>query len=211
MSSFVLKIIAMVAMTMDHLNYVIYDHITWLNYIGRLAFPIFAWQIVVGFEKTRDVKKYIFRLFVLAIISQPFFYLLFGEFMSVFTLNTIFTLLFGLLCLCALKKSEFLGLLVTLATCMLSEYVNFDYGSFGILMIVIFYLFRNNKGLMVLFQLANLGIYQIFHPNSIEMYSFVAILLILLYNGKRGYNVKYLFYIFYPLHLLILYILSIYI
>ena len=78
-------------------------------------------------------------------------------------------------------------------------------------MIVIFYLFRNNKGLMVLFQLANLGVYQFFHPNSLEMYSFVAILLILLYNGKRGYNVKYLFYVFYPLHLLILYILSIYI
>ena len=99
MSSFVLKLIAMIAMTMDHLSYVLYNDISWLNYIGRLAFPIFAWQIAVGFEKTRDVKLYVFRLFILAMISQPIFYLLFENYFSQIPINTIFTLLLGLLCL----------------------------------------------------------------------------------------------------------------
>lgn len=208
MSSFVLKIIAMVAMTIDHANYMFYDHVTLLNYIGRLAFPIFAWQIVVGFEKTRDVKQYAFRLLVLAIISQPLFTLYFGELQRVFTFNTIFTLLLGLLCLCAIKKSKQWGGVCCVVACVVAEVLHFDYGFFGIAMIVLFYLCRNDKATMVIAQVANLAVYQVLHPNSIEMYSFVAILLILLYNDKRGYNLKYLFYVFYPLHLLILYILK---
>lgn len=211
MSSFVLKIIAMLAMTLDHVNYVFYDHITWLNYIGRLALPIFAWQIVVGFEKTRDIKLYVFRLFVVAMISQPVFMLLFGDLLNYYAFNTIFTLLLGLLCLCVIKKSEKLGIIFTIFACIVAQYLHFDYGSFGILMIVIFYLFRKNNCLMLIAQIINIGVYNILHPNSIEMYSIVAFLLILLYNGERGLNLKYLFYVFYPLHLLALYILKLYI
>lgn len=211
MSSFVLKIIAILAMTIDHANYMFYDHTTWLNCIGRLALPIFAWQIAVGFEKTRDIKLYVFRLFVVAMVSQPIFMLYFGDLLNHYTFNTIFTLLLGLLCLCAIKKSEKLGVLFTIGACIIAQYLHFDYGGFGIIMIVLFYLFRDNKPLMLVTQLVNLGSYKILHTNSMEMYSIVAFLLILLYNGKRGYNLKYLFYVFYPLHLLSLYILKLYI
>lgn len=210
-SSCILKIIAMIAMFLDHMNYLFYDNVTWLNYVGRIAFPIFAWQIAVGFEKTRDVKLYAFRLLVLALISQPLFILYFGDVLSYYVFNTIFTLLLGLLCLCAIKKSDKLGIVVTILSCILAQCLHFDYGAFGIIMIVIFYLFRENKGLMLAAQAINLISYKFMHPNSIEMYCIVAFLLILLYNGKRGHNLKYLFYVFYPLHLLVLYILKLYI
>ena len=101
--------------------YLLYNNISWLNYVGRLAFPIFAWQIAVGFEKTRDVKLYVFRLFILAMISQPIFYLLFENYFSQIPINTIFTLLLGLLCLCALKKSKALGTYVTVLICLMVE------------------------------------------------------------------------------------------
>ena len=64
MSSFILKLIAIITMTIDHLGYVVYGKISWMNYIGRLAFPIFAWQISLGFQKTKDVKLYAFRLLI---------------------------------------------------------------------------------------------------------------------------------------------------
>ena len=71
MSAFVLKMIAMITMFIDHLGYVVHNgSISWFNYIGRFAFPIFAFQISEGYIHTKDLKKYFFRLFLLAIISE---------------------------------------------------------------------------------------------------------------------------------------------
>ena len=70
MSSFVLKIIAIISMFLDHLSYSIYGHFSWLNYLGRLAFPIFAFQITEGYSHTKDLKKYFLRLGIFALISQ---------------------------------------------------------------------------------------------------------------------------------------------
>ena len=73
MSSFILKMIAIVSMFIDHLGYAIFSKFSYFNYIGRLAFPIFAFQISEGYTHTKNLKRYFFRLFLFALISQvPF-------------------------------------------------------------------------------------------------------------------------------------------
>ena len=73
MSSFILKLIAIFSMTCDHISYLIFGRFSFLNYIGRFAFPIFAYQITEGYIHTSNLKKYFLRLLVFALISQiPF-------------------------------------------------------------------------------------------------------------------------------------------
>ena len=73
MSAFGLKIIAIITMIIDHLGYAIFGEFSFFNYIGRIAFPIFAFQISEGYIHTKNLKKYFLRLFLFAIISQiPF-------------------------------------------------------------------------------------------------------------------------------------------
>ena len=96
MSAFVLKIIALLSMTCDHISYVIFDKFSNLNYIGRLAFPIFAFQISEGYTHTKSLKKYFLRLFVFALIAQIPFQLFISTISSNFSLNVFFTLLLGL-------------------------------------------------------------------------------------------------------------------
>ena len=70
MSSFVLKIIAVIAMIFDHLGYAIFGKFTFMNYIGRLSFPIFAFSITEGYIYTKNLKKYFYRLLIFALISS---------------------------------------------------------------------------------------------------------------------------------------------
>ena len=70
MTSFVLKIIALITMFCDHFGDAFIGHTSALNVIGRIAFPIFAFQISEGYIHTKNIKKYIARLLIFAIISQ---------------------------------------------------------------------------------------------------------------------------------------------
>ena len=92
MSAFVLKIIAAFFMICDHSSYVIFGHSSFLNYIGRFAFPIFAYQISEGYVYTHNLKKYFLRLFVFALVSQIPFMLFLSIFYNGFKLNIFFTL-----------------------------------------------------------------------------------------------------------------------
>ncbi len=216
MSSFVFKLIAIITMTMDHLGYVIYGNVSWMNYIGRLAFPIFAWQIAVGFEKTKDIKLYCFRLLISALITQPI-YMLYMSSIGIrienMSLNVIFTLLVGLICIVCINKNKIWGSIVSVFLIIIAESLKFEYGLYGVLMVLIFYVFRNNKILLILMQVINLINYVL--PKgimNIQIYSIISIIMIaLLYNGKKGKGLKYLFYAYYPLQFLLLYLLNIYI
>ena len=101
MPSSVLQIIAMITMAIDHASY-IYTYgnasTTFLNYIGRLAFPIFCFQAAIGYKKTKDLKKYMLRMIAIAIISQLPYFLFFDKVeLEPAGLNVIFTLIFGLI------------------------------------------------------------------------------------------------------------------
>lgn len=219
MSSFVLKIIAIISMFFDHIGYLIMGGSSWFNYIGRFAFPIFAFQLSEGYTHTKNLYKYIFRLFVFAIISQiPF--MLFQYSMGInLSLNVFFTLLFGLLAIFIYDKTKykFIGILCAFVLGIIAEFCKFDYGFYGIAIIFLFYLFRNKKFKMclsfiiivILRTLYSLYIYS-FNISFIYSSLFVVgtLFFICLYNGKKGRNIKYLLYFFYPVHLLLIYLMS---
>lgn len=221
MSSFVIKIIAIITMFIDHIGYVIFKEFSYFNYIGRISFPLFAFQLTEGYSHTHNLKKYLCRLILFAFISQiP--YTLFRYFFipnsSLFVLNIFFTLFLGLLGIYIFdilqKKGKFytlIGLLIIILISVLSSLIQLDYGWFGIIIIFIFHILKPHKILMSIAYfimvlakyLPNL-LYYNFHYTYILIFlgTFFPIIFMVCYNGKKGKNVKYLLYLFYPLHLL---------
>lgn len=197
----------------EHANiYIIY---TALRLIGRLGFPIFCFLLIEGFGYTRDVKKYAGRLFLFAVISEiPFDLGFVGEPIYWGYQNVFFTLLIGLLVLMGFRFIEnkrewnrtlrvIIYIAILLAGMALAETLRCDYGAIGILTIVVMYLFRHRKTLAT-----GLGCAALTTMTFIEITSFFAMIPIHLYNGKRGLNIKWLFYVFYPAHILLLYLIA---
>ena len=234
MTSFALKIIALITMFIDHSGYAIMGRFSFFNYIGRIAFPIFAFQISEGYKHTKNLKKYFLRIGLFALISQvPFSLFLLKFHGSPFSLNIFFTLFLGLLAICLYdyvvkifvsninknKKSKFiylgnfLGVVIALLIAYIAELTNCDYGFWGVLVVFMFYIFNGKKLLTILafFGLSAIKyIPQFISSGYIYIYlilgifTFLPILFISLYNGKQGPKIKYLLYVFYPVHLLIL-------
>ncbi len=226
MSTLILKLIACICMLCDHFSDAFFGGITFLNYIGRFSFTIFAFQIAQGYIHTHNIKKYIARLSIFALISQIPYMLFYNiVFNKIFVVNVIFTLLFGLLVILIYDKyNKFVGICSLLALGMLAEVCNFDYGFYGVFIVFMFYLLQNKKIYMtIIFILSviakygislikyNIPFYYLFLGNTYSMcvyFTCLSIIPILFYNGKKGKDVKYLFYVFYPLHLFILALVS---
>lgn len=217
MSSFALKIIAVISMLFDHTGYIIFHKFSFMNFLGRLAFPIFAFQLTEGYIHTKNLKKYMLRLFLFAIISQVPYMLFLNTFSDGFHLNILFTFILGLLAIACYEKAKnkYLGILGVVVCTAISQIVSFDYEWFGIAVIFVFYLFKNKKiamNLAFIFLTAINYIYQYIitsYPSYLLIIPFccLALIPINLYNGKKGKDMKYLLYIFYPLHLVLLYLL----
>ena len=270
MSSFIIKLIAVITMTIDHVNDIVFEEIT-LNIIGRIAFPLFCFQIVVGYSKTNNLKDYLKRMLVFACISQIPYYFFMKNITSEFSTNVMFTFLFGLISMIIYnlkignsngifeiidykgdnllknQKLSYNKLLLfyiniikvsLIAIIMLfSEIINTDYSSWGILVILyihIFYPFDGSINILskkininkiaskCLFLIGFLGLSIIKNYKYIELlnikyvkglviFTFIPSTLMLMWNGKRGPRLKYVFYVYYPLHLVLLLLLNHYI
>ena len=231
MTGFVLKIIALITMIFDHIKYSIpiTDGFA-TQYFGRISFPLFAFLLTEGYIHTSNKNKYLKRLLLLAIISQIPFMLFRTLVYNKLMLNIIFTFLFAILGIEILemfrkndKINKFFSCVITAISffviAMVGECIHVDYGWFGILTIWIFYIFKPHRIICVLsyFILVILYYCSLYYPyiNNINWTSLVFTTipgwLILLYNGKEGKKVKYLFYIFYPVHMLILYAINLFI
>ena len=216
MSSFVLKIIALISMVFDHTGYIIFKQFSWMNYIGRLAFPIFAFQLTEGYSHTHNLKKYFFRLVVFAFISQIPYMLFLNLFTDNVHLNILFTLLLALFAITLYDKisNKYLGTFLVILCLVIAHFFYFDYGWYGIAIVFIFYLLKNKKLLMNLsFTLVTFINYFCKYLTSFRIeylliigFCILALIPINMYNGKKGKDIKYLLYIFYPLHLLVLYL-----
>lgn len=219
MTSFIIKFIACFTMLLDHVKYAIPQTNCFITeYFGRISYPLFAFLVVEGYVHTSNLGKYYKRLIIFAIISQiPFmlFRTLVGEWKM---LNIMFTLLLGLLSITAYDKikKEYISFPICIILILLGNILNVDYGWFGVSIILILYIFRNDKILKSI--VYTLLVFAYFYFSGIRIANmnililFVSCLLpiipIVLYNGKQGRKVKYFFYWFYPIHMLILYGLS---
>ena len=176
--------------------------------VGRVAFPIFCFLLVEGFFHTKDIKKYLLRLLIMAFISEHAFNLLYsGQHFDRNGQNVFFTLFISLLTIWGIDTvlktekllpaiSSILIAIIVLAGCLAAYFLKTDYSYHGVMSAIVFYFLHQSL------LLACLGgaVTFIWEPWAIT-----AILPIFLYNGKRGLKAKYIFYIFYPLHIYIIY------
>lgn len=193
-----------------------------MRQIGRTAFPIFCFLLVEGFFHTHSRVGYLKRMVIFSLLSEiPFDLAIQGRMISLKYQNVILTLTIGLLMMMVLdqisrKMGELLrepklhslsllkGCIAYIAAGMffvvLGELVHCDYGGKGIVLILILYCLRNQRiYACIVGYLSFLW----------EAFCFPAFLLISLYDGRRGLKLKYFFYLFYPIHILILYFLKI--
>ena len=214
-----LKMIAIITMLIDHIGAVMIPSNTTayliFRSIGRLAFPIFAFLIVEGFYHTRDVKKYLARLGIFALVSElPFDLAFYGNFYMGHQ-NIFFTLFLGLLLIVLMKEVEskfskkevllnLINSILIISFCVIAFFLEVDYNFLGVLLIVAFYLFRGHKILLVLSMLIIFGAIL----GGISVLATLSMAFIAIYNGKKGKSMKYFFYTFYPAHLLILFLIS---
>lgn len=207
LDSFALKCIALLTMLIDHVGAILYPDIMILRIIGRISFPIYAFLVAEGFFHTKNVKKYMQRLLVFAIVSEiPFDLVLTGKILEFGHQNVFFTLFagLGLLELYSRQTSmaERIICILVITTC--GELFRSDYGTWGILMIFCFYAFREKRWL----KLALVSGINVLAFGWIQSYAVFACIPIALYNGKKGAGMKYVFYSIYPLHLLLLYMIK---
>lgn len=246
MSVLALKVIACVAMLIDHIGY-------WLNYmpfriVGRIAFPIFLYLVCNGYRHTSNRFHYALRLFAFALISQIPFSLFCYNILWTGNGNVMFTLLIALLCVwsCDMMMQHrvlrWFSLLPSIVVFFLYHYgvLASDYGARAIVMAMVFFLF-DGKALINRLLVVVGYIFALFYPqilswvlhiltgdfsfvpgisqwNLTQIWSTAALPIIFAYNGKKGAMsgnaanskvVQYGFYVFYPLHQLILWMVSI--
>lgn len=227
MSSFALHIIAMIFMLCDHMWATILDY-EWLTCIGRIAFPIFAFLITEGYIHTSNINKYIKRMVIFAIITEiPFNLMVSASPIYPFHQNVLWTFVISLLTLKYLNfdntKNIFKSILIIILAIIIATITMCDYFGAGVMMVVGFYIFRKSKLLQLLMMIyVNMILLQGYsYPIDIAGYTYyfpqqgfaiLSLIFIWLYNGKQGYHAKWFkifCYAFYPLHMLILYILTI--
>ncbi len=225
-----LKYIALIAMAIDHIGFclvwtpegrdvflsvsygpTLYDLI---RAIGRLAFPIFAFMLAEGFYHTHSRSRHCLRLFVFALISEiPYRLIRCTEGLKgcsvIMTLWIAFLAMWGMEEIRSTKKITMSGwmrwlLCIGIAgvACLAAWFLKTDYQWYGVLSVLIFYLLRRHKWLAGMLVLLLLGLI-----NSAEWYAAVGIFLIICYNGKKGSSPKWLFYVFYPAHLMLYYLI----
>lgn len=131
----------------DHLGDAVFGSFTFLNLIGRIAFPIFAFQAVQGYLHTKNFKKHMAKLFLFACLSQIPFMLFLSTFSDEFVLNIFFTFFLGLLALYLYDKCphKVLGFLLVLCFSGIGAVIHVDYSAFGILLIFCFYFFNEER------------------------------------------------------------------
>lgn len=229
-----LKLVAIITMIIDHTGVIFFPYTVWLRVIGRIAFPLFCWGIVLGAERTRNWWKYALRLLVLGIVTQPFFMLALNHSLTQF--NVLATLLLGYLAIQGIKHrwyfSQIWGPALAL---LLGAAFQMDYGWRGVLLIILMHLTKDSRGglaaLMVAFCLYwgggtlvpwewnqaimawpfgpfNGALVDFIGLMKIQSLAILALPLMLIQTDSGLKIPKWLSYLAYPGHLLVLWLLK---
>lgn len=213
-----LKWIAMITMFIDHVGAVVLEYIPQfelpavnaayyvMRYIGRLAFPLFCFLLVEGYHHTSNRMRYLRDLLIFGLISEiPFEICFMSEPGNGFH-NIFWTLALGLGVMMALDYAKtkyvnatWMNLLIMVVGAYAAETLGCDYGAIGVLLIFILYQTRNDRAKQSIFG----GIAMLY-----EVTGPIAFVLTYFYNGERKIKkYKYVFYAFYPVHLILLYLI----
>ena len=204
MTGFQLKLLAMLAMTADHIGAVFFPEIPLLRWIGRLAMPVLCFFIGEGLRHTRSPRRYLLRLTGFALLSELPFDLAFYGRIEWGHQNVYFTLALGLLALWAIQSRGMEGWLLALTAALAAELLGCDYGMYGVLLILLLDRFHSARSeQLAAAALLNLAFFGL----QTQTLSLIALPLLWLYNGKRGRDDRRLFYLYYPAHLCVLGIL----
>lgn len=207
-----------------------YELYSLMRGIGRIAFPIFCFLLTEGFMHTKSRGRYALRMGVFALISEVPFDLLFrGRILETGYQNVFFTLLIGVCTMTVIDAigqrqkghteqqaagetpgrpgaagvpaAAFAAAQIAAAVCgmALAQALRTDYAARGVMCMLVFYVFRKNRAAQII---AGSLAFVWWEPPALLAFCPIA-----LYNGKRGRNIKYFFYLFYPVHLLLLYLL----
>ena len=208
-----LKLVAAFAMLLDHVGVILLPQVRLLRIIGRLAYPIFAFMIAEGCRYTKNKLRYFLMVFGLGVACQLVYYLFSGDTYH----NILLTFSCSILLTYALQaahteKNRVLWSILFCAGFLtvygLTLLIQIDYGFWGVMTPVLAAFFpekgKTGSKLPVLMLFAGL-LFLAADLGGVQYYSLLAIPLLLLYSGKRGKaNLKYFFYIFYPVHLAVL-------
>lgn len=218
-SSFILKLIGILTMTVDHVGVIFYPDVHIFRIIGRLAFPIFAFLISEGYRKTSDITDYMGRILVFAFFSQLAFNIAFSS----SSLNILFTFALALYAIYIYEKKGNLAYVFIIA--LAAELLHTDYGAYGVFLVFIFHKFHEDfkemakyialitffyalNNIIVAYFTVDMFNFDLLLSYGIQVFALPSLVFIYYYNQERGLSAKYLFYIFYPGHMLFLYYLK---
>jgi len=227
MSMFILKLIALLTMTIDHIgaNLVHNEELYLiLRSIGRISFPLFAFAIAEGYRHTSSLKKYLLRLGIGSLATEVVLVIFYFITKENYMINEdiFLTLFLGLLCITLLNNKKIYIKLLVLPILFVSHIIKVDYGVYGILIIIMFGMSKKLWVNTICFVLINLlfitllpritaldgTIFEFNKFHIIQWISLVSIIPIMFYNGQQGKKMKYFFYLYYPVHLGIIYLIS---
>jgi hypothetical protein len=200
-----LKLLAIVTMTVDHIGAILLPQVTWLRIIGRIAFPIFAYQLAAGYVHTHSLPSYARRLAVWGLIAQPVYMLAFG--VRPWTLNIFATLLLGLLAIWGWDQHRWWALAAAFSIAAVQLWlpgVGPNYGVYGVLLCLVSYvLFQHKDQLAVGHALLHVLASALLWP--VQIYALASLPFILWPPSLHRIRVRgSLFYAYYPAHLLVL-------
>lgn len=231
LSANIIKILGAIFMVIDHIGVILFPNVIFLRILGRLSMPLFAYMIAEGAHYTKNKLKYFLLIFGLGVIFQVVFYAIEQSlYMGILiTFSTSILIIYALQLFKAkiFNKTIVLTILSFLLfatsiviTFFLNKYLQIDYGFWGCLLPVFASVFRlkidNSKSVKtfdnVPLNVLTFSVALIFIRTplgTIQNYALLTLPILLLYSGKRGkINLKFFFYIFYPLHLVIIYAIS---
>ncbi|QSX08387.1 hypothetical protein J0B03_11440 [Alkalibacter rhizosphaerae] len=214
----ILKVLAVLTMAIDHIGALLFPQQILFRVVGRLAFPIFAYQIAFGFEKTGNKNRYMMRMLIWALVTVWPFY----RFSMIVTgdpryQNVLFTFFFALVVLRFLEKRQYLAMVIFgIMPVIILEQAGWsmDYGLYGIAVVIVFHLFKRPEQQMIgifvstlvylLFRLVPRGIPLTMILGNIQFLAVFAVFLIRKDWKLKIRLPKYFFYAFYPVHLFLL-------
>lgn len=203
LTNYHIKLLAALLMVVDHVGAVLLPEVTALRVVGRLSFPLFAWLLAQGEAHTRDVQRYGLRLLVWGIVSQPIFWLTFQNTNG----NILFTLLIGLVCLRLARLAPDYQPVTWIVGGTLAELARVDYGAYGIGAIALLAHFQPRPlWWLVWGALHALAIVGLPGYGTFQLPAIAAPLIVQAANHQPGAKARW-FYLFYPGHLLVLYLI----